>query len=29
MAEIWQKMSTIWMNVKQIAGEPEVNNIVK
>jgi len=29
MAEKWQKMSTIWANVEQIAREPEVNKIVK
>ncbi len=29
MAEKWQKMSTTWANVEQIAREPEVNNIVK
>ena len=29
MAEKWQKMPTIWANIKQIAREPEVNKIVK
>jgi hypothetical protein len=29
MAEKWQKMSTTWAIVEQIAGEPEVNKIVK